>query len=488
MSVSTRLSVSFVVLILLCIALVGNLTYNVWIVKNENVRLGSEVKALHELIENIDLKSDSNIVDSLKRYSRHVSNSDESSSDSLTSIVQKLIRNELYTIMDCNRDKDNSTDCSLKPGPKGDKGSIGQQGEVGPKGNKGVVGARGDRGLIGPLGPVGNRGPKGDTGSVGARGDRGLIGPQGPVGYRGSKGDSGAGPKGAAGLAGPKGEPGAQGSRGIQGEPGRQGVKGQHGYPGYKGEKGEKGDPSPSGPGQEDSTTNTPATTEAATTGPPSERCGGPGWRKVVFINMTDPSQDCPSGLNLTSYSIRSCGRSHDHIHGCSSVTFSVDGPPYSRVCGRITAYRWRYNYAFYGYHIQGVRLNWFYVDGVSLTHGPPDERVHIWTFASGTYSPDGTGRRDLRCPCETNYTYTSPHFAKNDYFCESAPSVTNDRTAALWDGQNHLYPCYALNNPPWFNKTLPEPTTDGIEFRLCFNNDAHLSNIAIELVEIYVN
>ena len=85
--------------------------------------------------------------------------------------------------MECNRDKDNTTNCSLKPGPKGDKGSIGQQGGTGPKGDKGVVGARGDRGGVGPQGPVGDRGPKGDRGLVGARGDRGLTGPQGSVGY-----------------------------------------------------------------------------------------------------------------------------------------------------------------------------------------------------------------------------------------------------------------------------------------------------------------
>ena len=39
--------------------------------------------------------------------------------------------------------------------------------------------------------------------------------------------------------------------------------------------------------------------------------CSGPGWRRVAFINMTDTSYSCPTGLNLTSYSKRTCGRSH---------------------------------------------------------------------------------------------------------------------------------------------------------------------------------
>ena len=38
---------------------------------------------------------------------------------------------------------------------------------------------------------------------------------------------------------------------------------------------------------------------------------GTPGWRRVAFINMTDTSYNCPTGLNLTSYSKRTCGRSH---------------------------------------------------------------------------------------------------------------------------------------------------------------------------------
>jgi hypothetical protein len=37
---------------------------------------------------------------------------------------------------------------------------------------------------------------------------------------------------------------------------------------------------------------------------------GTPGWRRVTFINMTDTSYNCPTGLRLTSHSKRTCGRS----------------------------------------------------------------------------------------------------------------------------------------------------------------------------------
>ena len=38
---------------------------------------------------------------------------------------------------------------------------------------------------------------------------------------------------------------------------------------------------------------------------------GTPGWRRIAFIIMADTSYNCPTGLNLTSYSKRTCGRSH---------------------------------------------------------------------------------------------------------------------------------------------------------------------------------
>ena len=216
----------------------------------------------------------------------------------------------------------------------------------------------------------------------------------------------------------------------------------------------------------------------------------------MAFINMTDPNQDCPQGLSLTDYSIRSCGRGHTGFYDCSSVTFPVDGSQYSHVCGRVTAYRWAFTNAFFGYHQRSQTIDGYYVDGLSLTHGSP--RTHIWTFASALFngtSDSSDYAPSHRCPCDPGNTYTSPPFVGNDYFCESVATVDNWNVDqyrlysdnALWDGQDLLNSCYELNNPPWFNKTLPAPTTDDIELRICANNDVSGTNIAVELVEIYI-
>ena len=44
---------------------------------------------------------------------------------------------------------------------------------------------------------------------------------------------------------------------------------------------------------------------------------GSPGRRHVAFINMTDTSYICPTGLSSMSHSTRTCGQSHTDA-GCS--------------------------------------------------------------------------------------------------------------------------------------------------------------------------
>ena len=264
------------------------------------------------------------------------------------------------------------------------------------------------------------------------------------------------------------------------GQKGEPGVKGMKGNQGYKGEKGVQGTAGPQG---------APGVGVGV-------RCGGPGWRRVVFLNVTDTSHVCPAGLNLTTYSKRTCGRAHFGYLNCSSTTFSVGGSQYSRVCGRALAYRFGYNRAFFEYHNRNQSIDDQYVDGLSLTLGAPGSRQHIWTFASGLYT--GSHGRYLRstCPCDNGNTFPSPPFVGNDYFCGSV--LTHDQfsyqtifypNTTLWDGQvcEGGGRCCQLNNPPWFTKTLDNSTTKDIELRLCLYTMSFYSDIALELLELYV-
>ena len=231
--------------------------------------------------------------------------------------------------------------------------------------------------------------------------------------------------------------------------------------------------------------------------------CASPGWRRVAFLNMTDPSQDCPSGWSLTTHSVRTCGRASNRARTCDPVTFPVSGGEYSRVCGRARAYQYGSPGAFIGARSLGqLSLNGSYVDGISITHGLP--RQHIWTFAVGL-AQEYCCSHGLAwyCYCDvqthpSGHQATPPSFVDSDYFCESG---VTDRWRGLsseyqlypenplWDGQNcgQNSTCCSMNNPPYFMKNLPAPTTDDIEVRLCSNRPSTLSDTPIELLEIYV-
>ena len=144
-----------------------------------------------------------------------------------------------------------------------------------------------------------------------------------------------------------------------------------------------------------------------------SSICRGPGRRHVALINMTDTSYNCPSGLNLTSYSKRTCGRSHTTSGECSSTTFSVGGLPYSQVCGRIRGYQFGAGNAFLSSN-RGINSH-YVTPGISLTYGVAGRRQHIWTFAVGG-SEAVTQWLSSGCPCDTSYLNLVPDFVGNDY------------------------------------------------------------------------
>ena len=408
-------------------------------------------------------------------------------------------------------------------GEKGKEGVVGPQGPPGPsglQGPRGMQGATGEIGGIGQKGESGDKGMKGEHGFPGYKGEKGVVGPQGPPGPTGPQGPPGIqgkdGQKGEQGSLGPKGDTGQRGSQGHAGDKGQQGdmgervLKGDMGPPGPQGETGERGDMGQKGePGDNGMKGNQGNKGEKGEQGLPGlSPCGGPGWRRVVFLDMTDTSHVCPAGLKLTTYSRRTCGRARLNRFTCSSTTFSVGGSQYSRVCGRALAYRFGANYGFLGYN-KGQGIDGYYVDGLSLTHGASGSRQHIWTFASGSHT-DFLGNRSYfqrhQCPCDNNNTFPSPPFVGNDYFCESILSNSTLHSQAAVLNGNHLYgifftnatlwdgqvcegggTCCKLNNPPWFTKNLTNSTTDDIELRMCFNNRWSTSDVGLELLELYV-
>ena len=228
---------------------------------------------------------------------------------------------------------------------------------------------------------------------------------------------------------------------------------------------------------------------------PPVHTCGGTGgWRRAVYLDMSDPNTDCPSGWNETGYSKRTCGRATDGSRTCDSVTFSVSGGEYSQVCGRIKAYQWGATWGFSGYRHGYNTIDDAYFSGVAVMHGSP--RQHIWTCAAGLVENYTSGHSSL-CPCDTTFNISIPPFVGEDYFCESGiiypsyPAIyyTFHSNDTLWDGRDchSSSTCCSHHNPPYFIKTLNRPTTDDLELRICMFHPVNREDIAVELIELYV-
>ena len=112
-------------------------------------------------------------------------------------------------------------------------------------------------------------------------------------------------------------------------------------------------------------------------------------WTQVAYIDMSDPTQFCPSEwttVNGTIYStvVRACGRQESKYSGsCNSVFFSINGMEYSQVSGRITGYQYKHTSAFHSSIFSNPGIDSWYIDGVSLTHGAPGSRTHVWSFVN---------------------------------------------------------------------------------------------------------
>ena len=114
--------------------------------------------------------------------------------------------------------------------------------------------------------------------------------------------------------------------------------------------------------------------------------CGGAGWTRVAYLDMTDNAQQCPLNWTLITSPRRSCGRTtgtgdfRDDCC-CDSATFSVQGVQYSQVCGRIIAYQFGQPEAFAAENLgYPMTIDGPYVDGVSVTHGYPRQHF-LWNI-----------------------------------------------------------------------------------------------------------
>ncbi len=217
----------------------------------------------------------------------------------------------------------------------------------------------------------------------------------------------------------------------------------------------------------------------------------------MAYLDMTNGNHQCPGDMEeFTLSGKRLCGRSSDAYWSCVSADFSTNSLQYSQVCGRINGYQYgrMYAFAWYTFLPAAQSRDSYYVDGVSVTHGPPGSREHVWTFANGQ-NEDGTGYSV--CPCAPNppSTLVVPPFVGQDYFCESSVSTGTPARQLysedpLWDGDGCTVAgntCCEFNNPPYFTKHLTNSTNNDLEVRACGYFNHSNGDTLIELIELYI-
>ena len=203
------------------------------------------------------------------------------------------------------------------------------------------------------------------------------------------------------------------------------------------------------------------------------------GWTRLAYLDMTDATQNCPSGFGLyQSGGVRACGKQILH-NGCISVQFPSHNISYSQVCGRVTGY-------LFG-SIDALSSPDF--EGVSITRG--SSRQKVWSFIAGQSE---LGSSLSSCPCNTGSSVSVPSSIGNNYFCESgnpnsSPSQILYTSDPLWDGQgcgSDETACCNVPGIPWFHRDYgSNTTTDYIELRVCANYDDEDSPVSY--YEIYV-
>ena len=145
---------------------------------------------------------------------------------------------------------------------------------------------------------------------------------------------------------------------------------------------------------------------------PISQICGPGEWRRVFYLNTSATDQLCPGQWNLYRSPVRGCAGAG---YSCRSAFSDHINSAYSKVCGRIIGEGITSPDGFYRFIANQTTIEGNYLDGVSVTHGAPGLRTHIWTFGTGLLG-------DKHCPCDHSnrvHAPLPPAEIGDNYFCD---------------------------------------------------------------------
>ena len=175
--------------------------------------------------------------------------------------------------------------------------------------------------------------------------------------------------------------------------------------------------------------------------------------------------QNCPLELKQKIFNdnITTCV-ARENNRGCTSIFYSSLDIPYSRVCGKIRAYKIGTPDGFS--RINEIDNN--YLDGISITINTSTNREHVWSFAAG----------------EDVCVNSQPDFIGNEFACDMSRYCPFQTLCGLllWKSQQ-----YGRSVSSWF-KEFPFPhAVSEIEIRVCRDQRRLDELLAITALELYV-
>ena len=225
--------------------------------------------------------------------------------------------------------------------------------------------------------------------------------------------------------------------------------------------------------------------------------CGGHkrGWMKIADLDISR-GDECPDGwAKITTpdspyFPTKVVCGSPSNLAGCYSTNFTVNGLSYYKMCGKARGYQKSTPDAFAA--LEGITsIDGPYVDGLSITVGK--NRTHVWTYAVGLSEDFFYPKRTENCPCNSIVPGAQPpDFVKEHYYCESGnvgraefgPYYTND---TLWDGEDCENDCCDEACLPWFKRQFGAAIQEDVEVRICHDQITGDEDIAIDLLQLFV-
>ncbi|KAL5516976.1 hypothetical protein EMCRGX_G002436 [Ephydatia muelleri] len=209
----------------------------------------------------------------------------------------------------------------------------------------------------------------------------------------------------------------------------------------------------------------------------------------VGYLDMTDPSQQCPDSWLKIASPRSSCGKRT--MQTCDSLSIPTAGASYQKVCGRFRGYQIGTTDAFYDVLHLGVNIETHFADGVIVTYGSPGRRQHVYSYVAALWESVG----GTICPCAGGAA--PPLFVGSDYYCESGNPVQEYHPTSmyssdvLWDRQQcggNETTCCDPPDIPWFCKTFSTQISEDLEVRICTDESSvDNENVAIESFELYI-